>query len=987
LGWIGLPGIQQAGAAPHRLDLADYPRPTADNGWGVHWAPTLLTQSPQNVDRYLAEVDALNLRWLTLMQPDQAGLEHQYLLSQLAARGIEPVLRVQKSYNDPYQQLATLVKAGRTAGVDYYELYSNVNVAGLEGGWRSGQAIDIKLIAQRWVDAARTVRAGGGYPGLPSLSPNGAIVDTEFLRRFLGEVAALNALDTLDGAWMPIQNYMSNRPLDDPDGFRRFERYHQIVQEVSGRTLPILSTEGGALVGDHADPRYPALTEAGVAEQTAAAFQYMAADAPDYFFAFMPWLLVNAAAGGYANAWEAHAWFRADGTTQPVVDAIQSLSPNGDRPVQPTVPPTNLQYAQQPTAVPTIEAQAVALARRSVDAAPVEPATPQTTAPQTTAPQTTAPQTTAPQTTAPQTTAPQTTAPQTTANGKVTVREGSLTLPTYDYERAFVPTNTDDPIWPAPRLDFAQVGAPTPKSYRTLVLENDFLRLTILPELGGRIYRWEDKVSGRDILYFNSVVKPTHWGVRGWWLALGGIEWSFPLPDHGLYEYQSWRAETVADQSSAAVRLLQNGPDGLAVVITVGLNADGRFFGVTTELTNTGTGPLSTHFWNNAMLAPGRSNTVDPNSRLVWPADSLIVHGSAGTQSLPMDATLDWPTGSGEDLRSIANWPQHLSFFAVPAPRQGAVGLVDPDGDLAVIRTFPQRTAPGIKAFYGRELDPSLWTDGNDGRYFELWGGPSRDFDTPVNLQPGQSLRWTEQWYSVPGLGEFVAANAHVALALQPNGSETELRLASNGSLALQSMVTKLVVRVDDQVIFDAPVSLSAQSLFRQTLPHRFDGRRWVVQLIDGQNRVIFAYDNRGEATDVAPIEESIEWDARLDELNVDVIPADVRPGQSYWKVTKAEFQTPEEGGGRHHIYIEVLDEAGDRIVGQEVQVHWQDGSAVVVTEDKPAPEYAANFPMYNALGGYSLTLPGLSDTVTGMGLPWGKVHVVYNVVFQRAVK
>ena len=42
---------------------------------------------------------------------------------------------------------------------------------------------------------------------------------------------------------------------------------------------------------------------------------------------------------------------------------------------------------------------------------------------------------------------------------------------------------------------------------------------------------------------------------------------------------------------------------------------------------------------------------------------------------------------------------------------------------------------------------------------------------------------------------------------------------------------------------------------------------------------------------------------------------------------------------------------------------------------------------MYNALGGYSLTLPGLSDTVTGMGLPWGKVHVVYNVVFQRAVK
>jgi hypothetical protein len=365
----------------------------------------------------------------------------------------------------------------------------------------------------------------------------------------------------------------------------------------------------------------------------------------------------------------------------------------------------------------------------------------------------------------------------------------------------------------------------------------------------------------------------------------------------------------------------------------------------------------------------------------------MTVHGSAGTQSLPMGATLDWPTGSGEDLRSIAHWPQHLSFFANGTPRHGAIGLVDPDGDLAVVRALPQRTAPGIKAFYGRELDPSLWTDGNEGRYFELWGGPGRNFDTPITLQAGQSLRWTEQWYSVPGLGEFVAANAHVALALQPRGNETELRLASTGSTAMRSMVTKLTVRVDDQVIFDAPITLSAQNLYRQSLPHGLDGRRWVVQLIDGQNRVIFAYDNRAEIPINAPAVDPIEWDARLDELNVNVIAADVRPGQSYWKVIKAEFQTPEEGGGRHHIYIEVLDERGDRIVGQEVQVHWQDGGAVVVTENKPAPEYAANFPMYNALGGYSLTLPGLSDTVTGMGLPWGKVHVVYNVVFQRVVK
>ncbi len=565
-------------------------------------------------------------------------------------------------------------------------------------------------------------------------------------------------------------------------------------------------------------------------------------------------------------------------------------------------------------------------------------------------------------------------------------------MPTYDYKSAFIPTANDDIIWPEPRLDQSRVGAPTPQNYRTLVLENDFVRLTLLPELGGRIYRWEDKLSGRDILYHNPVVKPTRWGVRGWWLALGGIEWGFPLPDHGLYEYKPWHAETIADPRSAAVRLHQNGPDGLAVMITVSLNADTRFFAVTTELTNKGAEALSTHFWQNAMLAPAGNNTINPNTRLIWPADELLIHGSMGTQSLPMGATMTWPGSNGVDLRTLSTWPQHLSFFGVGTPRQSAIGVADPNGDLAVIRSFPQRLAPGIKTFYGPGLDPSLWTDGG-GSYMELWGGPGKNFNTPISIAAGQSVRWTEQWYTVPGLGEFVTANAHAALALQPNGDSTELRLASTGSSALASD-TKLVVRVDDTVVFNGAVSLSIGEIYKQSLPHSREGHHWIVQLLNSQNSVLLSYDNRAEAAPVTvpapvstPVDESVEWDERLDDLHIEITPANVKPGQSYWKVIKAEFQDPQEGGGRHHIFIEVLDEAGKRMVGQEVEIFWVDDSASVFTEDKPTPEYAANFPMYSNLGGYNARMPGLSDTVTGMGLPGGKQHVVYNLVFQRTQK
>jgi len=572
------------------------------------------------------------------------------------------------------------------------------------------------------------------------------------------------------------------------------------------------------------------------------------------------------------------------------------------------------------------------------------------------------------------------------SHGDVTLSESSVTLPTYDYTAGLLPTTQDDPIYPAPRLDQSRVGPPSPKSYRALVLENDFLRLTILPELGGRIYRWEDKITGRDILYHNPVVKPTRWGARGWWLAVGGMEWGAGLPDHGLYEYLPWQAETVAENRSASVRLRQTIRDGVTVAVEISLSADARFFAVTTELRNPSQRQASTYFWSNAMLAPAGNNQVDPESRLVWPAGQFTVHGSAGSRTLTRGATFDWPAGSGVDLSRLANWPTHLSFFAEPGAQRGAAGLVDPTGELAVVRSFPPRTVPGVKTFYAPGLDTSLWTDGDGGRYFELWGGPGKNFATPISLAPGQSLRWTEQWYTVPGLGVFAAANAHVAFSLIPAAGGVDLRLAGVSSAALKPGL-RLSVRADNQLLFNQPVSLSLDDLQRIHIDAPLAGRRWIVQLFDRQNRVLLAYDSQITPQAAVNEEKPPVWDSRLDDLKIGLTPAAAQPGQSYWKVIKAEFQNDQEGGGRHHIYVEVLDEAGKRIVGQPVEVLWSTGSATVVTEDKPQPEYAANFPMYGNLGGYSLRLPGLSETVTGMGLPGGKQHVVYRIVFQRVKK
>jgi hypothetical protein len=90
---------------------------------------------------------------------------------------------------------------------------------------------------------------------------------------------------------------------------------------------------------------------------------------------------------------------------------------------------------------------------------------------------------------------------------------------------------------------------------------------------------------------------------------------------------------------------------------------------------------------------------------------------------------------------------------------------------------------------------------------------------------------------------------------------------------------------------------------------------------------------------------------------------------------------------------VNVVDENGSRLVGESVEIRWESGSLTVPTEDKPANEYGANFPMYNTLGSYSVRVSGLpSDVAIGLGLgtpqtPNFKVHTCFYLTFQRTTR
>jgi hypothetical protein len=326
-----------------------------------------------------------------------------------------------------------------------------------------------------------------------------------------------------------------------------------------------------------------------------------------------------------------------------------------------------------------------------------------------------------------------------------------VSIPTYPFDR-FLLDALDSPSGiPYKRLDWnaylASSPRPSPRSYRTVVLENSTLQLTFLPELGGRLYRAVYKPTGRDLFYRNPVIKPTRWGPaqQGWWLGAGGVEWALPVDEHGLEWGVPWEYTTARMDSASSITLWDSqAGNRLRARITVTLPDSGAAFDLTMRLENPTAVEKRYQFWLNAMIS-GSSQRVAPDTVFLFPTDRAIVHSTDDSTLPPPRGAFSWPVVGQRNLSRYAEWRGYLGIFAAtPGGRQGAF---DPASGLGIIRAYPADAARGAKLFVGKGLDPSLWTD-DGSTYFEMWGGANRTFfpEDDRILAPGAAVEWQETW-------------------------------------------------------------------------------------------------------------------------------------------------------------------------------------------------------------------------------------------------
>lgn len=401
--------------------------------------------------------------------------------------------------------------------------------------------------------------------------------------------------------------------------------------------------------------------------------------------------------------------------------------------------------------------------------------------------------------------------------GPVSARRTTINLPTYtwgphDINPKFDPESRRVSIYPYPMQD--NLGREkTDRDYEALVIENEYLRVTVLPELGGHVHSVFDKAVGREMFYVNQVVKPGLIGMAGAWIS-GGIEWNTGPQVH-----------TVTAVHPVACRLVEHddGSRSIAIghvervyrtqwMVQVRLRPGRRFLEERIRIYNRRSTPAWYYFWN-CTAVPNTDGT-----EFVYPMKLGTDHGYGTFYS--------WPFHEGKDLRWSKGYDEPTGHFAYQCD-QDFFGSYDHDIDYGLVAFADHHQLPGKKAWtWGRGQDGivSMDTLTDDGSWYnEIQTGPLQTQADVAPLGPHQAIEWTEWWYPVHGLGGYEHATKDVAINVLPRvaygGESTEpvgqIRIGATGTFS----GAQLVISKDHGEVMRVRVNLSPREPAIVALP------------------------------------------------------------------------------------------------------------------------------------------------------------------------
>jgi len=426
------------------------------------------------------------------------------------------------------------------------------------------------------------------------------------------------------------------------------------------------------------------------------------------------------------------------------------------------------------------------------------------------------------------------------AQSPVKVWQDTIELPTYEQG---VP-NENPPFdqfvandrynYPYTLLDNL-TGQSAPRKWRALNLENEYLKCVVLPDLGGHLYRCQDKRNGADLFYANPSLKFARIAYRGAWAAYG-IEFNFPVSHNWMTASPLDFATSTAADGSATVWVRNiDRPYGMEWCVELTLRPGRAVLEQKTTLYNPGRARHRFYWWTNAGVQ------VWDDTKIFYPTEFTVFHGFTDLDSWPVNR-------DGVDLSVVGNHKYGpVSRFSY-ASNEPWMAVYHAKTDAGLVH-YSTRTNLPSKKFWSWSSDPDglKWREAlsdNHSAYVEVQAGLFRDQETYGFLDPQQKIRFREYWMPLREIGCVARANpdAAVCLAGHMDSRQETMSLEMVLNVFREFPDAKIEFLDGSTVIASEAVSLTPNKTYRKELGNLQVHKAYTVMLTDESGKVVLTH-------------------------------------------------------------------------------------------------------------------------------------------------
>lgn len=382
------------------------------------------------------------------------------------------------------------------------------------------------------------------------------------------------------------------------------------------------------------------------------------------------------------------------------------------------------------------------------------------------------------------------------------------------------------------------------QAWKALLLENEYIKLCITPEIGGKLYYATDKSNDYNFIYKNNEVKPSNIGMTGAWVS-GGIEWcvlhhhraSTMLPmDYSLEENQDGSKTIYIGETEPRHRIRWN----VGVTVRPGKS----YFEAELSIYN------PTPYTHNFLYWANVATHTNEDYQTIFPPSVQIA-----TFHSKNDFT-NWPYSTeefrrqdftkGVDISWWKNVKRSASFFAWDL-KEDFMGGYDHGKNAGTIHIGDHNIVKGAKLWEWGSGPSGQATEGKltetSGPYVEIMVGAYSDNQPDYTwIRPYETKRWKQYWYPVKDIEGFKNANLDAAVNLEQRG-EDKVFLGYHSTQKVEN--ARLVLKNGETILLEKKLSISPETAFTQliNIEGEFDFNDLYTELVDLEtNEVLIAY-------------------------------------------------------------------------------------------------------------------------------------------------